>query len=53
MKETGTLEPQGRGEEGGDISQVRIQVFDVCLPVSVAVKDQEKDGILKKLECED
>lgn len=31
----------------------QLEIFEVCLPSAVAAKDESKDGVLKKLECED
>lgn len=30
-----------------------IEIYEVILPTNVAAKDESKDAMLKKLECED
>ena len=30
-----------------------VEIYDAILPTSVAAKDESKDAMLKKLECED
>lgn len=36
-----------------ETKDIGIEVFKVNMPNSVAAKDESKDGVLKKLECED
>ena len=40
-------------EEAPLAPQEEIEVYDVVLPSNVAAKDESKDEMLKKLECED
>lgn len=46
-------EPNIKKKAAVVLQETDIEIYEVVLPGNVAAKDESKDAMLKKLECED
>jgi len=52
-KRTEILDRTAASEQSRHKIDDQVEVYELVLPTSVAAKDESKDAVLKKLECED